>query len=306
MPDPESRSMADQMSHAGPKADVPVTGGAGVLPYAGGPRGRRRWAPVALVLVAALALAGGFVVSGDDGTSSEQSGAAPAGSTSTSTAPASSAAPTTQPEPGTTTKPTTTTTKPAASTSTTPAPASATADIAVKDLPRHEAVYRNGKLILQGTVPSAEVRDRYRQEAAAVIGAENVVVRYQIDPRVPVPTDGRVRVDEAFLFDKNSAAIDPRYDDVLQLGVTVMKLNPQARMRITGYTDDSGSDEVNLRLSKDRADALRAALAANGIDASRVDASGKGESDFVAPNDSRANRAKNRRIEVELLNLLAE
>lgn len=171
-------------------------------------------------------------------------------------------------------------------------------------LPRHEAIYRDGKLVLQGTVPSAEVRERFRQEAAAVIGAENVIVRYQIDPRVPVPTDGRVRVDEEFLFAKNSAEVDPRYEPLLQLGVTVLRINPQARMRITGYTDTSGSAEVNQRLSQARADALVGYLVANGIAAQRVEAVGKGPADPVAPTDTEANRARNRRIEVELFDLL--
>ncbi|WP_421120029.1 OmpA family protein [Aquihabitans daechungensis] len=92
----------------------------------------------------------------------------------------------------------------------------------------------------------------------------------------------------------------------MQLGVTVMRLNPQATMRIVGYTDDSGSTEFNLRLSTARAGALRGYLAANGIDPARIEAVGKGEVDFVAPNDTEENRGRNRRIEIELLGLLEE
>jgi outer membrane protein OmpA-like peptidoglycan-associated protein len=201
----------------------------------------------------------------------------------------------------TTTAPATTSTAPATTTTVSP-----TANIPVDELPRHEAVYADGKLILQGTLPNKAVADRFRDEAAAVIGPDNVIVRYQFDPRVPVPTDGRVRVDDDFLFAKGSAAIDPRYEPLMGLGVAVMKLNPQARMRILGYTDDSGPAEVNARLSQARADALKSFLAINGIDPGRVDAIGRGEVDFVAPNDTEANRGLNRRIEVELVNLLAD
>ncbi len=178
--------------------------------------------------------------------------------------------------------------------------------VPVSELPRHEAVYRNGRLILQGTVPSQEIADRFRDEAAAVIGAENVDVRYVIDPRVPEPTDGRVRVDEDFLFDTGSAAIDPAYESLMQLGVAVLRINPHARMRIVGHTDSTGSDEVNDRLSQARADALKRYLVSEGIEASRVTAVGKGPDEPVASNETAAGRAQNRRIEVELLDLLAE
>lgn len=293
----------------GPKAAVPVGAQAGELPYAGGSGGGRSGAKrVALVVTVVAVLAGAAVVAllvtGEDEPSSDRATGQPAATsgpatgspdgTSTTALRSTTTTATTIPASTTTVAPATTTTR------------AATADIPVDQLPRHEAVYRDGKLVLQGTVPSAEIRERFRTEAAEVIGAENVLVRYQIDPRVPVPTDGRVRVDEDFLFAKNSAEIDARYEPLLQLGVTVMRINPQARMRITGYTDTSGSAEVNQRLSQDRAEALVGYLVSNGIAAPRLEAVGKGPADPVAPNDTEANRAQNRRIEVELFDLLKE
>ncbi|HEX2577853.1 MAG TPA: hypothetical protein VHK88_16000, partial [Aquihabitans sp.] len=209
----------------GPRAGVPAVGAGGDLPYAAEPRrGRRRG--LAAAGAVALLLGGAGVAAATGGGADEDRSSAPAeasGSTST-TAQATTttevrATTTTEVRATTTTEaPTTTTTKPAATTTTT----SPTSQIPVDQLPRHEAVYRDGKLVLQGTVPTKEVRERFRAEAAAVIGAENVIMRYQIDPRVPMPTDGRVRVDEDFLFPKGSATIDPRYESLMQLGVTVM------------------------------------------------------------------------------------
>ncbi|MCU1370083.1 MAG: hypothetical protein JWO77_1277 [Ilumatobacteraceae bacterium] len=287
----------------GPRADIPASGGPGELPYAA-PKRRSKgvvFAGVGVLLLGAATLAA-LTSDGGDG---RTEAAGPAVSSTTSDA-ATTAAPVTSttraPERSTTTAaPATTTTE-----ARTPSTTSATSKIPVAQLPRHEAVYRDGKLILQGTVPSRAVQERFRSEAAAVIGAGNVIVRYQIDPRVPVPTDGRVRVDEDFLFPKNSAAIDARYEPLMQLGVTVMRLNPQATMRIVGYTDDSGTPEFNLRLSTARAEALRSYLAANGVDPARIEAVGRGEVDFVAPNDSEENRGRNRRIEIELIGLLKE
>lgn len=188
----------------------------------------------------------------------------------------------------------------------TAAPTTTVPLVPVEQLPVHEAVYRDGKLVLQGTVPTAEVSDRIRAEAAAVIGAENVIVRHQIDARVPAPTDGRVRVDEAFLFARGSYEIDPSNGELLALGETVMTLNPQARMRIIGFTDDSGTPEANQALSQLRAQALVDHFVSRGIARERFEAIGRGPADPVAPNDTEENRSRNRRIEVELVGLLAE
>ncbi|MCU1499495.1 MAG: outer membrane protein [Acidimicrobiales bacterium] len=277
----------------GPVAHVPEVGGAGDLPYA---PSKTRWGlmSVGVALLALIVLGSLFalVVSRAD----EGQAAAPATTPGGPVAPTASSAPPTTARATTSTSPTTTTT----TTTTTTAPT-----VPVAQLPRHEAVYRDGKLVLQGTVPTAAIREQFRKQAAAVIGAANVIVRYRIDPRVPTPTDGRVRVDEDFLFPKNSAAIDPRYRSLMELGVTVMKLNPQARMRIVGYTDDSGPLAYNVTLSTERAQALRGYLISQGIEGARVEAVGRGPADPVATNDTEANRGRNRRIEVELLGLLA-
>lgn len=290
------------MKIEGPKANVPTTGGPGELPYVASapPAWRGRLAVAAVVgLLGAGAVV--FAVAGDSsGTTStgqEQATPSTAGAaTSTSTSTTTS----TTTEVPSTTAPTTTTAPPRTTTTLPPA----TANIPVADLPPHEAVYRDGKLVLQGTVPTAEIRAKFQAQAAAVIGEDNVIVRYQIDPRVPVPTDGRVRVDEDFLFPTGSAAIDDRYKPLMDLGVVVLNLNPQARMRVNGYTDDVGPPDVNLALSQARADALKGYLVAQGIAAGRIDAIGRGATGFVAPNDSDANRSQNRRIEVDLVDLL--
>ncbi|WP_421120028.1 hypothetical protein ACE2AJ_01330 [Aquihabitans daechungensis] len=175
----------------------------GDLPYANRKRRGRGvvLAGVAVLLLGAAALA---AATADTGSGTPDDATAPAASRSTTEPPERS---TTTAAPVTSTTTATTTTEPRTSTTT-----SATSNIPIAKLPRHEAVYRDGKLILQGTVPSKQVQERFRSEAAAVIGEDNVIVRYQIDSRVPVPTDGRVRVDEDFLFPKNSAAIDGRYE----------------------------------------------------------------------------------------------
>jgi outer membrane protein OmpA-like peptidoglycan-associated protein len=79
-----------------------------------------------------------------------------------------------------------------------------------------------------------------------------------------------------------------------------MRQRPLATVRIEGFTDSQGGEAVNQRLSRDRAEAVRAALATNGIDEERMSAVGRGASAFAAPNDTEADRLRNRRAVVRV------
>ena len=201
----------------------------------------------------------------------------------------------------------------ASTTTTTTAPTTTTTTIDVEgDTARgarmvepHRGIYRGGKLYLEGAVPSREVGDELKARAAEVIGPENVIDNYVIDPAAPAITDGKVVVDEPFLFRTGSAAIDPAYNSLLGLGVIVMQLNPQVVMVVRGYTDDVGDEAMNLRLSQARAQSVANWIIAKGIAPNRFRLEGKGESDPVADNATVDGKALNRRIEVELVNLLA-
>ena len=77
---------------------------------------------------------------------------------------------------------------------------------------------------------------------------------------------------------------------------------PDRRVAIHGYTDSRGRAEYNQGLSERRAACVKAYLAARGIDSTRLDASGMGQTDPVAGNDSGAGRQQNRRVEVIVSN----
>jgi len=68
-------------------------------------------------------------------------------------------------------------------------------------------------------------------------------------------------------------------------------------VRITGHTDDIGSERDNQILSEGRANAVRDALISRGIAATRIEAVGKGENEPIADNATEEGRAKNRRVE---------
>jgi outer membrane protein OmpA-like peptidoglycan-associated protein len=71
-------------------------------------------------------------------------------------------------------------------------------------------------------------------------------------------------------------------------------------LEIQGHTDDKGSDEFNLKLSQNRADAVKNYLVSKGIVADTITSKGFGESIPLVANDSDANREKNRRVEFKI------
>ena len=98
-------------------------------------------------------------------------------------------------------------------------------------------------------------------------------------------------------FDFNSANLTSLAKTNLDKLVTVLKNNPDTNINIYGHTDSIGSDAVNLRISSQRAAAVKNYFVANGISASRMFTEGLGKTSPIASIDTDAGRAKNRRVE---------
>jgi OOP family OmpA-OmpF porin len=102
-------------------------------------------------------------------------------------------------------------------------------------------------------------------------------------------------------FDVNKAEIKPMYFDQLDSIAAVMNANPKVYVTIEGHTDSDGNDQSNQALSEKRANSVKAYLISQGdVDAGRLSAVGKGESQPVADNSSPAGKAMNRRIEFKV------
>ena len=71
-------------------------------------------------------------------------------------------------------------------------------------------------------------------------------------------------------------------------------------LKLAGHTDNTGSDALNLRLSKDRAESIKAYLVSQGANASRIEATGYGKTQPIATNKTAAGRQANRRVEFTL------
>ena len=106
---------------------------------------------------------------------------------------------------------------------------------------------------------------------------------------------------EGVNFEFDSAKLTS--DSYMVLDRVVLSLQdwPEIRVEVGGHTDSKGSDEYNRSLSDRRAKAVRDYLISRGIDRSRLEAKGYGESEPITSNDSDAGRAKNRRVELKKL-----
>ncbi|BCS54850.1 OmpA family protein [Geobacter sp. SVR] len=102
-------------------------------------------------------------------------------------------------------------------------------------------------------------------------------------------------------FDINRAEIRPEFhDEVAKVG-TFMKENPSTSAVFEGHTDEVGSDEYNMELSKKRAEAVAAYLQREfGIDPGRMTTKGYGKTKPIADNSTDAGKQKNRRIEAAI------
>jgi OOP family OmpA-OmpF porin len=102
-------------------------------------------------------------------------------------------------------------------------------------------------------------------------------------------------------FDNNQAVIRPSSSIVIDKAVAVLTEYPSVRVEITGHTDDRGTRDRNLELSRQRAEAVKQRLIEKGIDPSRIEAKGEGPDAPLTSNDTAAGRQKNRRIEFRVL-----
>jgi len=117
------------------------------------------------------------------------------------------------------------------------------------------------------------------------------------DMRSKLLTEGKI-VSYGIYFDVNSDKVKSESYGTLNEIAKVLKDNPTVKIKIVGHTDSDGDDAKNMDLSKRRAASVKNELAKTfGIDASRMETDGKGESQPIAPNDTPANKAKNRRVE---------
>jgi OOP family OmpA-OmpF porin len=165
-------------------------------------------------------------------------------------------------------------------------------------------------MILEGVVPDEATRVRAGEEAEKVWGVAWVDNRLRVEAGPP-PVSAEVRQAavncqeefrkllgrEMIQFETGSAVLSKASHDVLDELAAAARKCPAASVEVSGHTDPRGSRDMNMRLSRARAQSVVSYLASKGIAAGRLSAEGYGPDKPVAENNTAAGMQKNRRIE---------
>jgi outer membrane protein OmpA-like peptidoglycan-associated protein len=130
----------------------------------------------------------------------------------------------------------------------------------------------------------------------AQTGSANRVI-----PETPVVPKTVVLKNTNVYFDTGSARLRPDAKTQLDTFAGALASDPNARVAINGYTDNVGSADSNMRLSQERADAVKADLVSQGIPADHLTIQGNGEENPVGDNATNEGRGSNRRVSVVIV-----
>ena len=148
---------------------------------------------------------------------------------------------------------------------------------------------------------------------AAVGGAAGAIIGHQMDQKAKeiqqkvagaeITRVGEglvVTFESGLLFDFDSDQLrDASKTNLTNLANSLSEFG-DSKLLLVGHTDDKGSDDYNMDLSRRRAAAVASYLISRGVPSARIATSGRGETEPVAPNDNDTDRQKNRRVEVAI------
>lgn len=143
--------------------------------------------------------------------------------------------------------------------------------------------------------------------AGAFIGKSMDKQAAEIKQTVPGATVVRqgegilVKFDSGILFDTDKASLKAEAKSNLQNLAVSLQKNPETNILIVGHTDNTGTDAHNMDLSVQRAEAVKAYIAAGNVDGARLSTEGKGETEPIADNNTTAGRSQNRRVEIAII-----
>ncbi len=105
---------------------------------------------------------------------------------------------------------------------------------------------------------------------------------------------------DRLLFETGKSTLKPESEEQLKNVEAILKAFPKVKLKIGGYTDNTGNAAGNVKLSADRAKNVMMELVKLGVAANRLTAEGYGDKNPVATNETEEGRAQNRRISISV------
>lgn len=130
-----------------------------------------------------------------------------------------------------------------------------------------------------------------------VIEAAVEVIPEEVKPKAIIDNNSALNFNNLVMFDVNSSK--PKKLDLDGL-ITKLKEDKKLNVLLVGHTDASGSDNLNLNLSIQRATAVKKYLVSKGVSAARITVKGEGETKPLGDNETEEGKAKNRRVEISV------
>ncbi|HEX6267003.1 MAG TPA: OmpA family protein [Burkholderiales bacterium] len=159
---------------------------------------------------------------------------------------------------------------------------------------------QRNRVLLEARTRELEAQKLKTESGRGELAAEIDRLQAQISELKAQPTERGwvLTLSGDLLFDSGLAALKPGGRKALENLAQFLRKEPAHGITIEGFTDSTGSAELNRRLSEQRAQAVRDALVARGIEAQRIEARGYGPQYPVASNDTPVGRQLNRRVQV--------
>ena len=171
--------------------------------------------------------------------------------------------------------------------------------------------YLTDQVELRGSVQSLI----YQQHDEDLDAIATLAVNYhfgthkeQIAEPAPAPVKEKMVIKKTLHVNFNtdsSKVTDPKDQQNIAEVSDLMKKNPGSQATLVGHTDSTASDAYNQKLSERRAATVENELVNDGVSASAIETSGRGESEPTADNKTRAGRAENRRVEATITGIEA-
>lgn len=144
---------------------------------------------------------------------------------------------------------------------------------------------------IAGNIWSSRMEEQKRKMQQATQGT-GVEVTQTADNRL------KLEIPSDISFDTNRADIKSNFRPVLDRFAASLVEHPYTKVTIVGHTDNTGSDAINDPLSVNRAARTREYLVTRGVASNRFNIDGRGSHEPLVANNSEANRAQNRRVEI--------